>query len=135
MPGGQPLDLALRNVVREIDRRLALAADHAQAVRLMTAAFILTGLRVGKETLSSIYDGVTIMHETSAYDAMVEEGIFKGILKARIAALLKLGRQRFGDPNRMTEAALTAIEDSDRLERMLDVILNVKSWKALLLVK
>jgi hypothetical protein len=46
--------LALAEVVREIDRRLATEADHAQAVRLMTASFILTGLRVPKEEEAAI---------------------------------------------------------------------------------
>src|SRR5712691_4446176 len=44
MPAGKPLAEALREVVREIDRRLAREADRPKAVRLMTAAFILTGL-------------------------------------------------------------------------------------------
>jgi hypothetical protein len=131
MPAGKSLEQALHHVVREIDRRLASEPNHAQAVRLMTAAFVLTGLRVPKETLSDIYEGVKIMHETSAYDAMVEEGI----VKARIEVLLKLGRQRFGNPDPRTESALTAIDDVGRLERMIDVILTVKSWKALLGVK
>src|SRR5205823_5397976 len=46
LPMGIPLVQSLRNVVHEIDRRLALLPDHARAVRLMTAAFILSGLRV-----------------------------------------------------------------------------------------
>ena len=97
----------------------------------MTAAFILTGLRVSKEILPDIYSGVKIMHQSNAFDSAVDEGK----LWASHRFLLKLGRQRFGDPDPKTETALTAIEDIDRLERMMDVILNVKSWKALLSVK
>jgi len=41
--------------VREIDRRLAAECNHAQAARLMTAAYILTGLRIHRDTLGSIY--------------------------------------------------------------------------------
>lgn len=62
LPEGRPLREALRELVREIDRRLIQETDHAHAVRLMTAAYILTGLRVQKEDLASIYDGVRIMH-------------------------------------------------------------------------
>ena len=58
-----------------------------------------------------------------------------GRLEQSHEVLLKLGRQRFGDPDPKTEAAVIAIEELDRLERMIDVILNVKSWKALLAVK
>jgi hypothetical protein len=48
---------------------------------------------------------------------------------------LAIGRKRLGDPSARTEKALAAIDDPDRLERMMDVILDVKSWKALLAVK
>jgi hypothetical protein len=47
---------------------------HAEAVRLMTAAYVLTGLRVKKTDLSSIYRGVGLMTESTAYDEAVEEG-------------------------------------------------------------
>ena len=45
----------MRGVVREIDRRLLTECAHAQAVRLMTAAFVLTGLRIPRENLAPIY--------------------------------------------------------------------------------
>jgi hypothetical protein len=106
-----------------------------KAVRLMMTAFILTGLRVPKKALPNLYDGVKIMHQTCAFDAYVEEGVLKGEIRSSHRLLLKIGRQRFGDPDPKTEAALTAIEDLDRLERLADVILSVKSWKALLAVK
>jgi hypothetical protein len=65
----EPLAEAVRNIVRKIDRRLALE-DPARAARLMTAAFILTGMPFPKENLGSIYEGVKIMHESTAYDAI-----------------------------------------------------------------
>jgi hypothetical protein len=43
MPEDKPVAEGLCGVVREIDRRLIQECEHAQAVRLMTAAFILTG--------------------------------------------------------------------------------------------
>lgn len=49
--------------------------------------------------------------------------------------LFTLGRQLFGEPSGRTEAALLVIDDPDRLERMLESILSIKSWKALLTVK
>jgi hypothetical protein len=44
--GEMTLQQSLRNVIRAIDRRLAAIPDHAKAVRLMTATFILTALRM-----------------------------------------------------------------------------------------
>ena len=73
LPADRPVIDAMRDVVREIDRRLGNECDHAQASRLMTAAYILTGLRIRPDQLGSIYDGVKIMHESSAYQLILEE--------------------------------------------------------------
>jgi len=118
----------LREVVREIDLRLIQEPDHAQAVRLMTAAFILTGLRVKKEQLANIYEGVRVMHESTAYDMAVEEGQIQG----QIRTLLRQGRKLLGSPDPAMESALTSIQDVERLERMAEAILRVKSWQQLL---
>jgi hypothetical protein len=128
MPEEKPLAEALHGVVREIDRRLIQECEHPQAVRLMTAAFILTGLRVKKEELASIYEGVRVMHESTAYDMAVEEGC----VKANHRLLLKLGRKLLGPPDPSVESALTSIQDVERLERMAEAILTVKSWEELL---
>ncbi len=139
LPKGKPLAVALRDVVREIDRRLAQETDHAQAVRLMTAAFILTGMRVPKDSLASIYDGVKIMHESTAYDMILDEGLSKGRAEGRaegeIRLLRLLGEDRFGAPTSRTEAALATIQDLGRLERMAKALWSAKSWKELLATK
>lgn len=131
MPSGRPLDKALRQVVREIDRRLAAEPDHARAVRIMTGTYKLAFLRVPPDRVDAIFEGARIMHETVAYDEILEEGQ----VKMGRRAILSQGRQLFGDPNPKTEAALADIDDPERLSRMLDAILTVKSWKALLAVK
>lgn len=101
----------------------------------MTAAFILTGMRVPKESLASIYDGVKIMHESTAYDMILDEGRAKGRAEERVNMVLLLGGERFGKPNSRTEAVLNAIQDLDRLERMAKATLSAKSWKELLATK
>lgn len=128
VPEDKPLAEALRGVVREIDRRLIQECEHSQAVRLMTAAFILTGLRAKKEDLASIYQGVRVMHESTAYDAAVEEGR----IEATHCVLLKQGRKLLGPPDPSVESGLTSIQDVERLERMTEAILTVKSWDELL---
>ena len=49
--------------------------------------------------------------------------------------LLRQGRQKFGEPDRKTEAALHRIKEIPRLERMMDAILALNSWKELLAVR
>jgi hypothetical protein len=123
MPTGQPLPDALREVVREIERRLGLEASHAEAVRLITATYILTGLRVKKTDLALIYRGVGLMSESTAYDEAIEEGALR--------LLLRQGRNQFG-PDPAAELELKSIHDLDRLDRLADAIFKVKSWQELL---
>jgi len=95
---------------------------------LMTAAYILTGMRLPREKLGSIYDGVKVMHESSAYDLILEEGA----IKTSHRVLLRQGQMRLGTPNEETVAALKEIKDLDRLDRLVDAVLTVTSWQELL---
>ena len=136
MPTGQSLPDALREVVHEIDRRLKLGLEHAEVVKLMTAAYILTGLRVTKHSLATIYRGIGLMQESTAFDEATEEGEIRGEIRGEIKGrrmlLLRLGRKQLGSLDAMTEAELTAIEDLDRLDRLGDAIFTAKSWQELL---
>ena len=136
MPEEKPLEESLREVIREIDRRLASECEYARAVRLMNAAFILTGLRVEKVILGSLFDGVTIMHKTSAYDQMIDEGIAigkkEGAIQSLLRTLLKFGIQKFGQPDSATKEALMAIDDAERLDRFVDAFQTASSWQDLL---
>lgn len=68
------------------------------------------------------------MHESTAYDMAVEEGC----VKTSHRVLLNLGRKLFGPPKPSVEATVTSIQDVERLERMTEAILTVKSWDELL---
>jgi hypothetical protein len=107
-------------------RPKADAAD--QAVRLVTAAFILTGLRVKKGQLPSIYEGVRVMHESTAYDEALEEGE----IRHGHRVLLHLGRKLLGTPDPSIESTLNSVQDVEQLDRMTEAILSVKSWQQLL---
>jgi predicted transposase YdaD len=119
LPDDKTVVEALRDVVREIGRRLRSEATHAEAVRLMTAAYILTGLRVKKNDLASIYRGEGLMQESTAFDEVVEEserrGELRGELKGSRRLLLRQGRKRFGNPTATIEKEITSIEDLERL--------------------
>ncbi len=132
LPEGQPLPEALRTVVREIDCRLGKEVNEAEAAKLMMAAYILTGLRVDKSDLASIYRGVGLMGATTAFDEAIEEGEARGELKRSHRLILRLGRKPFGDPDVATQARLTAITDLDRLERLAEAIFTANSWEELL---
>lgn len=124
LPDDVPLEQSVRDVVHQIDQRLAAEAPYDRAVKLMTATFVLAGLRMEKEALDHIFQGVKVMHESSAFDLYEE----KGEIKASQRMLLRMGRNRFGPPDATTEAALRAIKSLDRLERMADAVLTANSW-------
>jgi hypothetical protein len=123
-----PLEQALRDVIHQIDQRLSAEVPYARAVQLMTATFVLTGLRVSEQNLPDLFRGVKVMHESSAFKLYEE----KGRVEAYHQVLFRQGWNRFGPPDAATEAALRAIRDLDRLERMADAILTAHSWEEFL---
>lgn len=123
-----PVEQALREVVHQIDQRLSKEAPYARAVKLMTAAFVLTGLRAGRQAMADIFRGVKVMHESSAFDLYET----KGRVEEGHRLLFRLGWNRFGAPDAATEAALRAIDDLDRLERMADAVFTAASWQEFL---
>ncbi len=136
LPADVPLQDALRGVIHRVDDRLAAEAPHDRAVKLMTAAFVLTGLRLRGPALDEIFRGVKIMHESAAFDLYEEKGWERGRQDGRLEEvhrlLLRQGSKRFGAPNTETEAALGAIRDIDHLERLADAVLTASSWQEFL---
>ncbi|HTU91495.1 MAG TPA: hypothetical protein VMF69_15540 [Gemmataceae bacterium] len=72
------------------------------------------------------------MHESSAFERYEEKGRQEGRVEERHRLLFRMGWNRFGAPEASTEAALRAIRDLDRLERMADAVLTVRSWQEFL---
>lgn len=128
LPDDRSLPTAMREIVQEIERRLERECDQSRAARLMTAAFVMAGLRVKRDELGPIFDGVKIMHESSAYDLILEEG---GVREAQ-RIILRQGKKRFGPPDETITATLSAIKDLDRLERLSDAVLGAANWQELL---
>ncbi|MGL4460712.1 MAG: hypothetical protein ACRC1K_01050 [Planctomycetia bacterium] len=132
MPDHRPLPESLRDVFRAILNRLAKEAPHAEAMRLTSAAGVLTLLRVPRTQLASIFEGVEPMVELAAYDEAFLEGETRGEVKGRHAVLLQLGTWRFGTADAAVEAELTAIRDLSRLERLTKAFSTAASWRELL---
>ncbi len=128
LPANVPLETAIAEVVREIDRRLRAEATPEVAAALMTGAYILTGARLDRDTTRGIFRGVIMMEESSTYQLILEEG---AVRKMR-SLILKMGRNRFGPPDAAIEGVIRAVEDLDRLDRMHDAIPTLSSWQELL---
>ena len=61
-----------------------------------------------------------------------EEGREEGRAEALQKTVLRLGGRRFGQPNNEITAAVAAITDVDRLERLTEQLLQASNWQELL---
>ncbi len=131
LPAGVDLETGLAAVIQQMSERLLREAPPEQVRRLLTAAFILTGLRVSGKVALQLYQGVQAMHESSTYQYILDEGAEREARKL----LLRWGQKLLGVPDESIKVALTGITDLERLERMGDRLGEVKSWQELLAVR
>lgn len=72
------------------------------------------------------------MRESSAFQAILAEGEAEGEAKWRTEQtkkiLIRLGRDRFGEPTPEITETIEAITDLERLERLTDRVLGVATW-------
>ncbi len=76
------------------------------------------------------------MKESVTYQAIVEEGVEKGIEKGRLEEarqmLLDLGTERLGEPSEDVERAIGRLTDLERLRQLGRRLLHVATWQELL---
>lgn len=72
------------------------------------------------------------MKESATYQAIIEEGRLEGRVEGEMQAVLRLGAKRLGEPSAAVRAALAAIDSAERLETLLDRLMEVESWEELL---
>lgn len=118
LPENVPVEEALASVIRRIDERLLREAPPEEAALLLSAAYVLTGLRVPRELANNLFQGVRRMRESTTYQAILDEGRQEGEIKGVRQTILRQGRQKFGAPSDAITAAFTAITDLERLQRI-----------------
>jgi predicted transposase YdaD len=127
LPAGMRPPAGLRSIVARLKDRLTREVS-GEAAELLNAAYILAGLRVSREEGIRLFRGVQGMHESTTYQAILDEGREDGIRKT----LLRQGRLKFGPPDANIETEVQAITDLARLERMSERLLNASTWKDVL---
>ena len=118
----------LSEVFRRMDERLDRDASAPVADELWTAAYIMSGLRHDPEVVRRMMKGVRHMRDSATFQAILEEGEANG---AR-AALLLVGKRRFGPPSHEALLLLKRIRNPRRMEGLVDRVLTVSSWDELL---
>lgn len=124
LPDG-PLDDALAAVVHQIVERVTKEAPAERAVKLLTDALLLAGLRVRRELAVKIFRGVRMMEESDTYLMILEEGEARGIRETIIA----ISEDRLGPPADYARTRLNEIADLDRLKRIARHASKAASWQ------
>ena len=128
LPEGPSLEDGLTIVARQVVERLMNEAPPDRAKKLLTDAFLLTGLRVRRDVAARIFRGVRAMHESDTYLAILDEGQ----AKAAREAVLILGGELFGPADEAVKAQLSAVTDLERLKRMIRRAAKATTWQEIL---
>jgi predicted transposase YdaD len=128
-----PLTNVAEESLPDLMRRMAERINpepKARAEKLWIAAMFLMTLRYEPVFAKQLVEGVYNMRESAMYQFIVREGRVGEAQRL----LLRLGGIRFGPPDEATRAAVEAIGDLDRLERMSDRTLDMSlhDWNGLL---
>jgi len=127
LPEGVPLLEGLTGVAQRLLERLEREVPPEQARRLLTAAFVLTGLRVRRDIARDVFRGVRVRRESDTYMAIIDE---EREDEARRFLLLQ-GQERFGPADESIRARLEGITDLERLEHLGLRLLRVSGWQEL----
>lgn len=104
------------------ERRGRLAKD------LWAATYVLLGLRYSNAFANLLFQEVLGMEESTTYQAIARK---ERLAEAR-RLLLLMGQDKLGPPSKMTQAAVNAVEDVDRVEQLCQRLHRADSWEALL---
>jgi hypothetical protein len=108
--------------------RLTAEAPPERAMKLLTEALLLTGLRVRRESAVRIFRGVRMMQASDTYLMILEEGEEK----ATRDNIIVLGEVRLGPCDETNRAALANVTDLSRLKRMHRRAIDAANWQEIL---
>jgi predicted transposase YdaD len=121
-------------VLAALSKRLIHEASLEQAATLWAATRVLMGLRYAEKQVEEFFEGVSAMilgirgiEESSVYQGIFAKGEARGRTEEARQALLHLGFKRLGQPDERVQTRLDAIDDLDRLNALLERILDVSS--------
>jgi hypothetical protein len=128
LPQDVPLVDALTLVAQRLIERVEREAAPDRARKLLTASFLLAGLRVQRDLARQVFRGVRAMRDSDTYMAILEEGREEQAKED----IRFLGQERFGPPDAAVVARLDAISDLARLNRIFVRSLKAANWEDLL---
>ena len=119
-------------IIQRLTERFSREADPAGMADLWAATQLLLGLRYDDDQIRGWVRTMSWMRESSMYEAIVgrrEREVQEGRLSEARRLVLAVGTDKLGAPDAATVNALDAIDDVERLERMIRRILWASSWR------
>jgi hypothetical protein len=128
LPENLSLEDGLTVIVQRLAERITKEAPTDRAPKLLIDAYLLTGLRLRRDAVARIFQGVRAMQESDTYLAILDEGQEKYARKA----VVLVGQERCGSPPDEVKSRLENIRDLERLDRMLHRALKAANWDEIL---
>ena len=131
LPKGDP-DQALAGVVHRLVERIVKDSSADRSKKLLTSAFLLSGLVINPTQAKQLFQEAPFMHESSTFQAILEEGEERGRLEEARVTVKRLGEKRFGPPDSKIIEDLDSIQDLEKLRALIERIFDINSWDELL---
>jgi hypothetical protein len=128
LPENLSLEDGLTVIAQQLVERINKEAPSERARKLVTDAYLLTGLRLRRDAAARVFRGVRAMQESDTYLAILDEGQEKYARKA----VMVVGQERFGSAPEEVKSWLENITDLERLDRMLRRALKAANWQEIL---
>jgi len=128
LPEKLSLEDGLAAVARRVADRILREAPPDLAKKLLTDAYLLTGLRVRRNVAAGIFKGIYAMQESDTYLGILDEGQEKAFRQV----ILIQGEDRIGPPSEAVKTTLDTITDLDRLMRIARQTPYAATWQEIL---
>jgi predicted transposase YdaD len=131
-------------VINRLDERLRRETGSIDRTNLLTATYLLLGLRFDSAAADHLMEGVMELKESKTYQSVLEEGhregLARGLFEGRVEGscdearriLLRLGVKRLGEPSSDQQATLQQVLNLDEIEAYIDRVSSTESWADLL---
>ena len=128
LPESGSLEAGLSALAQRVAERIIKDAPPDRARKLLTDAYLLTGLRLRRDGAARIFRGVRAMHESDTYLAILDEGQEK----ATRENILAFCEERLGMPDESIKVQFSNVTDLDRLKRMVRRAAKAAGWQEIL---
>ncbi len=76
--------------------------------------------------------GIRGIEESSVYQDALQKGEAKGAVEEAREILIRHGTKKFGPPDEQTKTRISAMVDVNRIQDLIDRVLDVATWDELL---